>query len=573
MRAAQQMPRRTLRPGSRVFTTRRTATTGSCHGHTARRQTGTFRRRLRACLLAVLLLGAEVSPPALAPLIAVSLAATDAQARSSGGYSRPGSQGSRTPSFGSMGAAPRTPSVSGGYSRPGTSWSSPTRRPSVTSSAGDRAFSRERSAEALGDVPRRLEPSPVHRPWAGWGWGHRKRHVHRGHRARAGSGWYPPGGWTAPDYARMAPSRFGAWDGLFLWFLLSNLSRPGSGDFFYNHQNDPGYRQWRAEADRLARDDADLRQKLAQLDRQVADKQGRPRDPGYLPPDVPPGPPSAAADRTHPAHRRIPAQRLRPVLGDPARRRGPGVPGLATHPLRPARRPPPSPTASTPMASRPTRLQSLGAMLRHKVSNETYAAQHFRVGMTLTCDPTPFVLTAGVTKVPMPDTGGANLLVSVQAVGRVVDGAAELVRLYLPDQRSMFQLHLDRAGNPDECRYFGLIDQVTPADAAEWGAWLDPAEGMIGWSEFQTKDGRIYARAWAPGTARIPPRMLTETIETADGRHGRTSQAMLYAAQTGLSPPAPDTEYILVAAIDAGQQAWVEIWAGIDINPAALSLA
>ncbi len=371
----------------------------------------------------------------------------------------------------------------------------------------------------------------------------------------------------------MGPSRFGAWDGLFLWFLLSNLSRPGSGDFFYNHQNDPGYRQWRAEADRLARDDADLRQKLAQLDRQVADKQGRPRDPGYLPPDVPPGAAIAAADRRT------------PPTGAP-QRSGSGVVWvillgaaalafLAWRRTRSgaARRPPPSPTASTPMASRPTRLQSLGAMLRHKASNETYAAQHFRVGMTLTCDPTPFVLTAGATKVPMPDTGGANLLVSVQAVGRVVDGAAELVRLYLPDQRSMFQLHLDRAGNPDECRYFGLIDQVTPADAAEWGAWLDPAEGMIGWSEFQTKDGRIYARAWAPGTARIPPRMLTETIETADGRHGRTSQAMLYAAQTGLSPPAPDTEYILVAAIDAGQQAWVEIWAGIDINPAALSLA
>ena len=35
---------------------------------------------------------------------------------------------------------------------------------------------------------------------------------------------------------------------------------------------------------------------------------------------------------------------------------------------------------------------------------------------------------------------------------------------------------------------------------------------------------------------------------------------------------APQTEYILVSAIEATGQAWVEIDAGIDINPAALTL-
>jgi hypothetical protein len=49
-------------------------------------------------------------------------------------------------------------------------------------------------------------------------------------------------------------------------------------------------------------------------------------------------------------------------------------------------------------------------------------------------------------------------------------------------------------------------------------------------------------------------------------------QAMLYAAPSGLAAPAPDTEYILVSAIEAAGQAWVEIDAGIDINPAALQL-
>jgi hypothetical protein len=48
---------------------------------------------------------------------------------------------------------------------------------------------------------------------------------------------------------------------------------------------------------------------------------------------------------------------------------------------------------------------------------------------------------------------------------------------------------------------------------------------------------------------------------------------MLYAAPTGAAAPAPATEYILVAAVEAEGRAWVEIRAGIDINPATLSLA
>ena len=48
---------------------------------------------------------------------------------------------------------------------------------------------------------------------------------------------------------------------------------------------------------------------------------------------------------------------------------------------------------------------------------------------------------------------------------------------------------------------------------------------------------------------------------------------MLYAAPTGAAAPAPQTEYVLVAAVEAGGQAWVEVHAGIDVNPAALSLA
>jgi hypothetical protein len=197
----------------------------------------------------------------------------------------------------------------------------------------------------------------------------------------------------------------------------------------------------------------------------------------------------------------------------------------------------------------------------------------FRVGMTVTVDPTPFILAGDAIKVPAPVSAGGNL-VSIAEVGRVEGGAVDYARLYLPERRGFFQVHMGDDGQPDECRFFSPIDEVSPASEAEWGAWLDPAEGMIGWPEFQTKDGKTYGRAWSPGEARVEPRPLEEAIESVGGG-ARTvrSQAMLYAAPTGAAEPAPQTEYILVAAVEAEGQAWIEIHAGIDVSPAALSLA
>jgi hypothetical protein len=200
------------------------------------------------------------------------------------------------------------------------------------------------------------------------------------------------------------------------------------------------------------------------------------------------------------------------------------------------------------------------------------AAPRFRVGMTLTCDPTPFLLGGDTLKVPPPNLVGANPQVSVQAVGRIRESADELTRLYLPDGRGLFQIHLDASGQPDECRYFATIDEVTPADEAEWSVWLDPAEGMIGWPEFQTKDGKLYGRVWAPGTGPVPPRAMVEMVESLQGTQERRLQAMLYGAATGAAAPAPQAEYILVSAVEEQGRAWIEIRAGIDINPASLGL-
>src|SRR3954454_13483203 len=273
---------------------------------------GTIGRRLRACLLGILV--SLPAPPSL-PIAAIAAVASsaalpgeaEARASSSGVYSRSGGSSARTPSFGGGRAAVRTPSTGGGYGRPyGTSPSYTSRLPSTAgSSAGDRAFSRQQSADALGryrdqqaaarqaQAPRIPPAAPAGgaRPSGGGtsgNYGGGGGYGGYGPGAGYRSGWFGNRGWTAPDYAYRSRPSFGVWDGLFLWFLLDNLTRPGYGDFFYNHQNDPGFQQWRAEAERLARENADVRQKLDTLDRQVAAKQGQPRDPDYLPPDTPP---------------------------------------------------------------------------------------------------------------------------------------------------------------------------------------------------------------------------------------------------------------------------------------------
>jgi hypothetical protein len=403
----------------------------------------------------------------------------------------------------------------------------------------------------------------------GYGWGYggssNRGYADRGYGGGFGS-WSGSRGWSVPSYAYRSAPRFGIWDGLFLWFLLDNLTRPGYADFFHNHQNDPGYQQWRAEADRLAADNADLRQKLSALDTKLADQKDQPRDPNYLPPDTPRE--VAVADGTE-------ADTASDGFGEfgivAIILVGGGVIFLIwlwrkQRGARPAR----SGGGSGSMSS----LKTAGNILRQKLSGETYTPSLFRVGMTLTLDPTPFILAASSTKVREPsDASAGGMLVSVAMVSTVSDGAATLHRLYLPEEKGFFQIHLNTAGQPDECRFFSLVDEVHPGSEDEWAFWLDPAEGMIGWPEFQTKDGKVYPRLWTPGDTRVQPRTLYENGTDVKGMTVRTLNTMLYAAPTGAADPAPGTEYIMVSAVEQGGQAWVEVHAGIDVNPAALSLA
>ena len=305
--------------------------------------------------------------------------------------------------------------------------------------------------------------------------------------------------------------------GLALWALLNSLSSPGRVDQFRSHQNDPEYRRWRQEAEQRAATDPEVAGRLRQLDTELA-----------KPPERPPARGGASG-----------LLMLVLVVG------GGALVLLWLHRRRAA------PIGAVPAGKSPD------------------APAGLRVGMTFPADPSPFVLAASSTKVK-PPPGGGNI--TVEAIGTLRDGAVTLYRLYLPGRQAFFQLHGGPGGTIDECRYFSLLDEVAPSDAAEWAFWLDTGQGMIGWPAFQTKDGKTYGRVWGPGANRVPPRQVEETLEALGGTSQRRLQMMLYGGPTGAAAPAPPNEFVLVAAIQTPSQAWVEIHAGIDINPAAVTL-
>ncbi len=304
--------------------------------------------------------------------------------------------------------------------------------------------------------------------------------------------------------------------------------------YFQDNRDDPRYAQWRAEADRKAQSDPAVAQKLAELDALMAQSKAQPAGGRAMPSD------DGGSGLFF----------VVVFLG------GALLVGLWLFRRR----------ASAVAGGGPMGGLSGGPVPRGLSGS---AASRFRVGMTFPADPSPFVLAAGVTKVKPPEAGG---MITVEAVGLVTDGGVSLHRLYLPGREAFFLLHLGRDGTPDECRYFTLLDQITPASRDDWGFWLDPAQGMIGWPQFETKDGKTYDRVWAPGDSRVAPRQQVETVQDTSGTIERKIQAMLYGAHTGAAPPAPQVEYVLVCAVEQGDEAWIEVYAGIDINPASLTL-
>lgn len=488
----------------------------------------------------------------------VLLASVEAEARSatrsSGGYSKPSSGGSRTPSFSGSSASRPGSGSSGGYSRPD-------RTPSVapaprrdSPSDFDRSVSRQGGYDSLQGYRQDRAPAPAPNapatpsrttapppsraatapPPPRTPSVDPRRSLSDGQRYSYPT---PPPGYRPPPYAQGPLA--GGGNTLLWWFLLDSLGDAVSAAMLANAvRSDPaGYQQFRADAGQLAAENPELKARLATADSALS------------------------------------AEGVNAVTSAGADQRGPGeggglwivvliliVGGGIAYMVFIRRRTPTGP------GEREARKAGSAAA-------PAGASRRIRVGMAVPIDPTPFLLGGEALHVEAPAAGPNGQAVAT-AVGILTAGGAEAQRLYIDDEH-FFEAYIGGEGAVAGARWFAQIDEVAPA-RDEWPVWLDPQEGMLHHHEFQTHDGTLYTRAWGPARGSVPPREFTESVADGSSRPpvSRRHTAMLYRRDTGLDDPAPASEYLLVDVVEdeTARTASVHLYTGIDVNPATLGL-
>jgi TRAP transporter TAXI family solute receptor len=240
---------------------------------------------------------------------------------------RPGSSGYAKPS---MGASPLSRAGSSGYSKPSLSGKGSPRSPSAFGSSGRKSSGYAKPSLAPGGpaVPGTpgaktsggyAKPSPPTVPEKLTGGSKFNKEVSNAQRRKRsqeslqrykseqpGSGilgssamsagaykkthddFYRSQGYQQPPVSFNSPPSFGIFNTVFLFWMLDHMNNRNVAAMAYNHQNDPGFQQWRQEVEKQAKDNADLKAKLAEMDKQVKSMEGTPKNPGYLPPGVPP---------------------------------------------------------------------------------------------------------------------------------------------------------------------------------------------------------------------------------------------------------------------------------------------
>lgn len=96
--------------------------------------------------------------------------------------------------------------------------------------------------------------------------------------------------WSPPPCMYQSSPSFGIFDAMMLWFILDHLTEPRYAQMAYHMSDDPGFRQWREEAGRLSGENAELRQKVEQMDARLKEyeNQGVKKEPGFVPEGVNP---------------------------------------------------------------------------------------------------------------------------------------------------------------------------------------------------------------------------------------------------------------------------------------------
>ena len=230
------------------------------------------------------------------------------------------------------------------------------------------------------------------------------------------------GGWGTVSPRRSFGT--GVVTGVALWAALNALtSSPSRAEYFYEHRNDPAYREWRQEAERTAARDPEVASKLAELDQRMAQIEAQPGSTG--------GGPAVARE----PEGGFSLWGIVLVIG--------GIVVLFWLWRRRSARPGAVSAGTAGAPSGPCRFGRVALPGR-----DGHADRSVPVSARRRADENPAADESG--------------MVSIEAVGLLRYGNVLLHRLYLPGGRAFFQLHLGTDGRPDECRYFSFLDEVGP---------------------------------------------------------------------------------------------------------------
>ncbi len=108
-----------------------------------------------------------------------------------------------------------------------------------------------------------------------------------GNVANRRDSYYRDQGYHPPQYVYNTSPSFGIFNTIFLFWMLDHITNKNVAKAAYNYSDDPAFQKWRQEVENLSRDNSELRSKLAEMDKQIKALEGTPKDPGYLPPDMP----------------------------------------------------------------------------------------------------------------------------------------------------------------------------------------------------------------------------------------------------------------------------------------------
>ena len=238
---------------------------------------------------------------------------TKPMAPSPGGYTKPatGQTGPRATTYTKPGIN-KTPAPMGGYVKPGQSQApavDPAKAARVANTKASapigskfdaelvQRMQRQRAAESLkvyqGEQQRFKQPvAPPSQGQVAGNPVYQKAQTYSkfdyGNYYNRRDKYYGNTGWSPPAYVYKSSPSFGVWDALMWWMILDHVGNRQYTSAAYHHADDPGYRQWRQEADRLAQNNQELKEKLAKLDAEVKqqESEGLARDAAYLPPGM-----------------------------------------------------------------------------------------------------------------------------------------------------------------------------------------------------------------------------------------------------------------------------------------------